>query len=107
MLTSALQVFLCGFAGGVVLELLHWYNKRRDPDMPAYARNPAYWVITALMALVGGGLAWLYFGSKAEPIVTFHVGLSTPLILQKLTTTIASVPGAKGAGPSFTSFFTW
>ena len=107
MLTSSLQVFLCGLAGGAVLELLHWYNIRRDPQIPAYARSPLYWIITVLMAIVGGGLALLYFGSQADAIVTFHVGLSTPLILQKLTTTVANVPGGKGSGPSVVSFFTW
>jgi hypothetical protein len=107
MLTSPLQVFVVGLAGGAVLELLHWYNIRRDPQFPAYSRSPIYWAITLAMAAVGGGLASLYFGSQADAIVTFHVGLSTPLILQKLTTTMASVPGGKGAGPSVVSFFTW
>ena len=107
MLTSSLQIFLVGLAGGAVLELLHWYNIRRDPKIPIYARSPLYWIITVLMAAVGGGLALLYFGSQADAIVTFHVGLSTPLILQKLTTTVANVPGGKGAGPSVVSFFTW
>jgi hypothetical protein len=107
MLNSSFQVFLCGLAGGAVLELLHWYNIRRDPQLPAYARSPFYWVITILMTVAGGGLAWLYFGAQADAIVTFHVGLSTPLILQKLMTTVANVPGGKGAGPSIVSFFTW
>jgi hypothetical protein len=90
-----------------VLELVHWYNIRRDVNFPAYATSPLYWIVTALMAIVGGGLALLYFGSQAEVIVTFHVGLSTPLILQKLTTTAANVPGAKGGGPSILNFFAW
>ena len=107
MLTSSLQVFLGGLVGGAVLELLHWYNIRRDPQIPVYARSPIYWIITLLMAVVGGALALLYFGSQADAIVTFHVGLSTPLILQKLTTTVANVPGGKGVGPSIISFFTW
>jgi hypothetical protein len=107
MLTSSLQIFLVGLAGGAVLELVHWYNIRRDPQIPVYARSPLYWIITVLMAFVGGGLALLYFGSQADAIVTFHVGLSAPLILQKLTTTVANVPGGKGAGPSVVSFFTW
>jgi len=107
MLTSSLQVFLCGLAGGAVLELLHWYNIRRDTQFPAYAKSPVYWLVTLLMAVVGGGLAWLYFGAQGEPIVTFHVGVSTPLILQKLTTTVANVPGGKGSGPSLVSFFKW
>jgi hypothetical protein len=106
MLTTSYQVFLVGLAGGAVLELVHWYNIRRDEHFPTYAASPLYWIVTALMAVVGGVLAVIYFGSQAEPIVTFHVGLSTPLILQKLTTTIANVPGARG-GASFVSFFTW
>jgi hypothetical protein len=96
-----------GLAGGGVLELVHWYNIRRDENLPAYAASPLYWTVTALMAIVGGALALIYFGSQAEPVVTFHVGVSTPLILQKLTTTIANVPGARGAGPSLVNFFTW
>lgn len=107
MLTSPLEIFLVGLAGGVVLELVHWYNIRRDAQMPVYAKSPLYWGVTALMALVGGGLAVLYFGSQADAIVTFHVGLTTPLIIQKLTTTVANVPGGKGAGASVINFFTW
>jgi hypothetical protein len=107
MLTSAAQIFLVGLAGGMVLELLHWYNIRTDPQWPTYVSSPLYWIITMLMAAVGGGLALLYFGSQADAIVTFHVGLSTPLILQKLTTTVANVPGAKGTTASIVSFFRW
>ena len=40
MLTSAFQVFGVGTAGGAVLELLHWYALKRDPELPAYARSP-------------------------------------------------------------------
>ena len=106
MLTSTIQVFCVGAAGGIVLELTHWYALRRDPILPTYAKSPFYWTITLAMILIGGILTVLYFGDRAEPIVTFHVGLSAPLILQKLTTTVASVPG-KGAGPSIISFFSW
>jgi hypothetical protein len=107
MLTSSLEVFFVGLAGGVVLELLHWYNIRRDPQLPIYASKPLYWIVTALMATVGGGLALLYFGSRADAIVTFHVGLSTPLILQKVATSAANVSGGRGGGPSLMSFWTW
>lgn len=100
-------VFLAGTAGGCLLELLHWYGLRRDGKLPDYARNVFYWGVTAFMALAGGGLAWLYFGSRAEAVVALHVGLSTPLILQKLTTTIAQTPGGKGGGPSLVKFLNW
>jgi predicted cobalt transporter CbtA len=69
--------------------------------------KPFYWIVTVVMALAGGGLAWLYFGDNADAVVALHVGLSTPLILQKLTTTVAQTPGGKGGGPSLLKFFEW
>lgn len=106
-LTSALQVFFTGFLGGVVLEVVHWYNIVKSGDWPAYGNSPLYWIITLIMALVGGGLAVIYFGSRADGLVAFHVGLSAPLILQKLTTTIATTPGAKSGKTGILTFFEW
>jgi hypothetical protein len=59
-----------------------------------------------MLALTGGLIAWLYFGSRVQGIVALHVGLSTPLILQKLTTTLAPT-GGHGGGPSLIRFFKW
>ncbi len=101
------QVFLVGFLGGVILELMHWYNIRQRPTFPTYWKSVKYWIITAAMAATGGLLTMLYFGSRAEGIVALHVGLSTPLILQKLTTTIATVSGGKGGGAGILEFFRW
>jgi hypothetical protein len=106
-LTTIWQVFITGFAGGIILELVHWYAIRKNGRWPAYGRSPLYWAISALMCAAGGGLAVLYFGGRAEGIVALHVGLSAPLILQKLTTTIASTPGAKGLRAGVFSFFDW
>jgi hypothetical protein len=67
-----------------------------------------YWAISAVMALTGGVLAWLYFGSRADGIITLHVGLSAPLILQKLTTTIAHTPGGRSSElPEWVRFLRW
>jgi hypothetical protein len=101
------QVFFVGFLGGVILELMHWYNLKRRPAFPKYARSARYWIITAAMAATGGLLALLYFGDRAEGIVVLHVGLSAPLILQKLTTTLATTPGAKGEEGGVLDFFRW
>jgi hypothetical protein len=103
------QVFASGCAGGLVLELLHWYNLRTNINYPAYVRSAFYWIITAAMVACGGLLALFYFGNKADAIVAFHVGLSAPLILQKLTRTVAKPPpGAKsGLGSSTIDFFGW
>ena len=97
LLNTAWQVFLTGTAGGVLLELLHWYALKREERLPQYASSIFYWVVSALMALAGGALAWLYFGARAEAIVAAHIGLSAPLILQKFATTVAPT-GAKGTG---------
>ena len=106
-LTTATNVFLAGLAGGIVLELVHWYAIRKDGRLPEYARSPLYWIASTAMAVTGGGLAVLYFGSKAEAIVALHVGLSAPLILQKLTTTVAELPGAKGRTIGLLDFIKW
>ena len=108
-LTNTYQVFLVGFLGGVILELMHWYNIYKSPmgTFPIYSKSVGYWIITGAMAVTGGLLTMFYFGSQADAIVALHVGLSTPLILQKLTTTIATVSGAKGVGAGFLDFFRW
>lgn len=106
-LNSALQVFLTGFFGGVLIEFVHWYAIRKDGRMPDYAKSALYWLTSVVMALVGGGLAVLYFGNKAEGIVALHVGLSAPLILQKLVTTIAEPAGAKGVRRDLVDFLKW
>lgn len=107
-LVTPLQVFGVGFAGGFLLELLHWYALRKERRMPAYAKNPIYWIVTALMAVSGGGLAVIYFGDRAEAILALHVGISTPLILQKLSTTAFKTPGGKGRSDvGLLSFFDW
>jgi len=111
MLDGGLTIFETGCAGGVLAELLHWWNLRESAQLPAYARNPFYWAVTLGMVLAGGFVAWVYFGGRAEAIVAVHVGVSTPLILQKLVT---SVPVAKGSknliitpAPTIRRFFTW
>jgi len=106
-LTTALQVFLTGTVGGIILELFHWYGLRREGKLPKYLHSPFYWGISFAMALVGGFLAWIYFGSRAEGILALHVGLSTPLILQKLTTAAFEKKGGKGDDRGPLDFFRW
>lgn len=87
--------------------MLHWNALRRDKRLPVYATSPFYWLITAGMIAVGGLIAILYFGSRAEALLAFHVGASGPLILQKLTTTVIHEPGAKSVDATLISFLTW
>lgn len=104
-------IFGVGCAGGVLAELLHWWGLRQADKLPYYASSIFYWAITVAMVMAGGFIAWLYFGNSAEGIVALHVGISTPLILQKLVTTIPEKAGAKNIvlkpAPSLRGFFTW
>lgn len=108
---GAYAVFGTGCAGGVLAELLHWWNLRESPQLPAYYKNLFYWVVTVGMILAGGFVAWIYFGSKAEAIIAVHVGLSAPLILQKLVTSLPDTKGSKNIiatpAPTLRRFFTW
>jgi hypothetical protein len=79
----------------LLAELLHWWNLKESPQLPAYLKNPFYWGITIAIILAGGFMAWIYFGERAEAIVAVHVGLSAPLILQKLVVSFSETKGAK------------
>ena len=111
-LESSLSIFLIGCIGGSLTELLHWWNLRTATDLPHYKSSKFYWGITVAMVLAGGLVAWLYFGSSAEAIIVLHIGISTPLILQKLVTSTPDInQGAKTAvaapKPSVRRFFNW
>ena len=105
-LESSIHVFVVGFIGGLLLELVHWYALTRDPNFTAYKRSPVYWITSFGMAAGGGLLAVLYFGDQAEGFLALHVGLSTPLILQKMITTSA-LAGGKSSQPTIGGFLRW
>jgi hypothetical protein len=96
-LESELSVFLVGAGGGAANELLHWWNLRENPHLPDYARSFFYWIVTAGMVALGGGLAWLQLGAQAEPVLAFEIGLATPLILQRLAQAKPTPTGAMGS----------
>lgn len=104
-------VFGVGSAGGLLAELLHWWNLRESPQRPAYIGSLFYWAITFAMVLAGGFVAWIYFGATAEGIIALHIGISTPLILQKLVTSLPDTKGSKNIlatpAPTLRRFFTW
>lgn len=105
-LESAIQVFGVGFVGGLLIELVHWYALTRDPNFSTYKRSLLYWLMSLGMAAAGGLLAMLYFGNQAEGFLALHVGLSAPLILQKMTTTVA-LTGGKSTQANIVNFFHW
>lgn len=111
VIEGAASVFGVGCGGGALAELLHWWGLKQETKLPDYAKSPLYWIITVAMILAGGFVAWLYFGDSAEGVIVLHVGISTPLILQKLVTAVPQPVGARTVvmkpAASVRGFFTW
>lgn len=110
-LDGALSVFLMGCVGGMLSELLHWWGLRQSKKLPDYVASAFYWLVTICMIAAGGLLAWLYFGDNVDAIIALHVGISTPILLQKLVTTLPETEGARNTlvkpNPNLRDFFTW
>ncbi len=110
VLSSYWSVFLVGLLGGAMAELLHWWNLRLQAVLPEYAKHTRYWAITALMAAAGGLVSLLYFGARADAVLALHIGAATPLLLQKLVTSVPETGGSRAPakiGPTVRSFFRW
>jgi hypothetical protein len=105
-LSSDIGVFLAGCSGGIIAEVLHWWNLRTAEKLPVYAYSPFYWGISFAMIIIGGFFCWIQFGSSADALVAVQVGLGAPIVLQKLITG-AQASGARGSEASIRDFFRW
>jgi hypothetical protein len=78
--------FLWGAIGGASLEVLHWWMAVRKSPGESFPTNPLYWGATIAMIAVAGFLTQAYFaGSAFSEIGAFHVGFTTPYLLQTAT----------------------
>ena len=91
-------VFGVGCFGGFLAELVRWWNLRESLDLPAYAGRWTYWLITVLMILAGGILAWLQRVPPDQLLLALNVGVSAPLIVMALAKIVPGQP-APGANP--------
>jgi len=85
-LHSAWTVFLVGFCGGFIGDILGLYELRHtDPsNLPKYLTSKFYWLMNIVMASLGGGLALLYGFTDVNAILVVNIGASAPLIIKSL-----------------------
>jgi hypothetical protein len=94
-------VLLWGVLGGLAAEFVGIYELRHhDPsNWPSYMRNRWFWIFSAIMAIIGGALAYAYSdsGSDISPVLAINVGASAPLILRQAKRAAPTIePGSIG-----------
>lgn len=83
---TVLQI-VAPFIGAIALEALHWYQLREKTGTAQFrraVRSVAYWVITAVMIIVGGVGALIYFGERLSAGELLIAGAAFPTLLKKL-----------------------
>ena len=109
-LSELWQQILVGFIGGAAGELLHWYLLSRKPEgIKPYSARTAYWITTLGMTALGALMPVLYLAGPASALLCFHLGAATPILLQKLVSTIPNIANVQGGSgqPNMREFFRW
>jgi FtsH-binding integral membrane protein len=78
---------LAPFVGAAALEVVHWFRLREKLQLAKYQkllRSTGYWVVTALMILVGGFVTLIYLGDNDRPDQLLIVGAAFPTLFKSL-----------------------
>lgn len=89
MLPIEEKLFLCGFFGSALVEvltILRYYQS--STRLPMRYKKAGFWFFRFLLALAGGVFAVLY--DPASLLLAVHIGVSTPLLVATLTETLPS-----------------
>jgi len=92
-------VFGVGSLGGVLAEVLKWYQLKEQPNPPAYFKSGMYWAITVIMALAGGLLAVIQQVDPKQLLLALNIGISAPMILKGLAAATPIQPPQAGGAP--------
>lgn len=87
------SVCLCLLGGGT-LQLLNLIDALSAPaDRRPDFKSVAYYLVILFNLMLSGILGYVYFDEtqKLNRIVYFHVGISAPLILRSLATTVPEI----------------
>lgn len=87
------SVWLC-LLGGATLQLLNIIDALTAPaDRRPDFKSVAYYLVILFNLVLSGILGYVYFDEtqKLNKIVYFHVGISAPLILRSLATTVPEI----------------
>lgn len=74
-----------GVGGGCLPEVLKFYQMREHGEKPKWVRTWFYWIMTAIMVILGGGVVAIYMAQGAtqmNPILALHLGAATPVLIQ-------------------------
>jgi hypothetical protein len=107
-------MFLWGCIGSGCDELLHWGALRQRKTFPTYVRSVKYWIVTALLVLMGGIVAFAFGTSTSRmgsPLGMLVVGYSAPALIKSLSKALLRKPPTLGVEsdstrPSILSFLT-
>jgi hypothetical protein len=80
ILSSWWAIFLAAAAGGCLGEFLTLYEESRGAAKKS--RDRRYWTMSALMALLGGGLAVAYDFKEIHILAAANIGASTPVLIK-------------------------
>jgi hypothetical protein len=82
ILSSWWAIFLAAAAGGCLGEFLTLYDESRGDPAKQKQRIRRYWMMSALMALLGGGLAVAYGFKEIHILAAANIGASTPVLIK-------------------------
>ncbi len=92
------SVCLCLLGGGT-LQLLNVVDAlSAPPDRRPDFKSVAYYLVIVINLVLSGILGYVYFDDtqKLNKVVYFHVGISAPLILRSLATSVPEIVRKSG-----------